>query len=103
LDIEHGISRDIILSSKERSMADDENEKDLLSCGWEDSSFLDAPCRLLDRNDRAPGDWEALPVPPSSSLFSFMASFAGAALPFPALLVNERNEKNLLIFQDQDD
>ena len=82
-------------------MADDENEKDLLSCGWEDSSFLGAPCRLLDRNDCAPGDREALPVPPST-LFSFMASFPDAALPFPALLVNERNGKNLFIFQDQD-
>ena len=29
--------------------------------------------------------------------------FPDAALPFPALLVNERNGKNLLIFQDQDD
>lgn len=84
-------------------MTDDENEKDRLSCGWDDSSFLDARCRLLDRNDRAPGDREALLVPPSSTLFSFMASFAGAALPFPALLVNERNGKNLLIFQAQDE
>jgi hypothetical protein len=84
-------------------MADDESEKDLLSCGLDDSSFLDARCRLLDRNGRAPGDREALLVPPSSTLFSSMASFAGAALPLPALLVNERNGKNLLIFQHQDD
>lgn len=84
-------------------MAGDENEKDLLSCGWGDSSFLVALCRLLDLNDRAPGDREALLVPPSTTLFSFIASFMGAGLSFPALLVNERNGKNLLIFQEQDD
>ena len=83
-------------------MADDVNEKDLLSRGWEDSSFHDAPCRLLDLKDRAPGDKEAPLMPASSSLLSFMASFACAALQFVALLVNERNGKNLLIVHDQD-
>lgn len=81
-------------------MAGDVNERHLLSCGWDGSSFFDAPCCLLDRNDREPRDWEVLLVPPSSTLFSFLASFVGAALPFPALLVDERKEKNLLIFQN---
>jgi hypothetical protein len=88
----------MIRSSKEQSMADDVNERHLLSCGWDVSSLFDAPCRL-DLNDRVPGDREVLLVPPSSTVFSLLASFFDAALPFPALLVDERMEKNLLIFK----
>lgn len=81
-------------------MPGDVNERHLLSCGWDGSSFFDAPCRLLDRNDRLSGDRELLLMPPSSTFFSFLASSVSAALPFPELLVNERKEKNLLIFQN---
>jgi hypothetical protein len=79
-------------------MADDVNERHLLSCGWDDSPLFDAKCRL-DLNDCVPRDREVLLVPPSSNLFSLLASFFDATLPFPALLVDERKDKNLLIFQ----
>ena len=116
-------------------MADDVNEKDLLSCGWEVSSLLDAPSAgeerkqswssgielfhgtcdisawdafylavfrrlLLDLNDRAPGDWEASWRPPSLLCSHFWHHLPVLLLPFPALLVNEWNGKNLLIFQN---
>jgi hypothetical protein len=92
--MEHGISPEKLIarSSKERSMALDVNDRHLLSCGLGDSSLLNFPCRLLDLNALVSGEWDA-----PSSLFSFLLSCPGAGLSFPALLVNERNGKNLLI------